>query len=64
MPEFVFVSEALEVEGPRILRREKHGQYSGPVAVGTMARSSAEDALAVFPQHLEIIVPAAVEPKG
>jgi hypothetical protein len=64
IPEFVFASEAIEVEGRRVLRGQKHGEYSLPVAVGTMAPSSAEDALAVFPQHLETIIAAGLEPKG
>jgi len=60
----VFASEAIEAEGCRVLRGRKHGKYAFPVAVGVIAPSSAEDALAVFPQHLEAIIAASAEPKG
>ena len=45
----VFVCETVEAVGCRVLRSRKHGQHSGPVAVGGIAPFSAEDAFAILP---------------
>jgi hypothetical protein len=36
-----------------VLRGGKHGKHGVPVAAGAAAPSSAQDALVVFPHHLE-----------
>ena len=64
VPQFIFVGEAIEGSRQRALRGGQHGQHGAAAAVAVRAPSSAEDAFAVLPQHLEIAHPISVELKG
>jgi hypothetical protein len=46
-----------------MLRGGKHDQHGSPIRVGA-ALFSAEDALAVLPQHLQATISTSVEPGG
>jgi hypothetical protein len=46
-----------------VLCGRKHDQNSAPVAVGAITRSSAEDAFAVLPQHLEATILVKPQPR-
>jgi hypothetical protein len=53
----VFVGEALEDVGRRLLCGGQHGQHGAAIAIGARAPSSAEHAMfAVLPQDLETVV--------
>ena len=56
----VFVSETIQAARRRVFRGGKHRENGVPVA---LAPSPAEDALAVFAQHLHATIPSA-EPRG
>ena len=59
----VFVGQASEAGGRRVLRGGQHGKHGAGVAIGAQAPYSAEDAFAVFPQDLGVIFLSA-DPKG
>ena len=60
----VFVSEAIEGGGRRVLRGGQHGQHGGRDRRRRQAPSSAEDAFAVLPQDLEATISTSAEPRG
>jgi hypothetical protein len=56
IPQSVFVREAINESGGRSLSGGKHGQHGTTIAAWS-ARCSAEDALAILPQHQKIGIP-------
>jgi hypothetical protein len=56
--------ETIEAAGRRVLRDWKHYQDRLPIAIGTGAPSSAEDAFGVLPQHLGANIAIPDEPGG
>ena len=59
----IFVREASKGRRCRMLRGGKHSQHIGPVAIGILAPRTAENAVAVFPQDLEVAIPVCAEPR-
>ena len=64
VPQFIFVSEAIERGRRRALRGGQHRQHRAAAARAVRAPSAAEDAFAVLPQDLEISNPISFELKG
>ena len=60
----VFVRQPINEAGRGMLRGREDGQHGGPLTVAAIPPSSAQDALAVLLQYLEITIPARAEPEG
>ena len=60
----VFMSEAIETGGQRVLRGGQHREHGAVLAVRAQAPSSAEDAFPVLPQDLEVVVSLTADPKA
>ena len=63
VPQSVFVSKTIEGSTRGMLGGGQHGQHGSIIAVA-VAVSSAEDALAVFPQDLETAIPMGAKSRG
>ena len=59
----IFVGQAIEGGRCRMLRGGQHGQHGVPAAIGIQAPPTAEDAVAVLPQDLEVVVSLCAEPR-
>jgi hypothetical protein len=55
------VCETIEAARRRVFLGGKHGEHGVPVAIGGIAPSLTEDALAVLPQHLETTIRISAE---
>jgi hypothetical protein len=55
LPQVVFACEAMNTIGSRRLGGGKHGQESGPVAIGAVTPDSVEQNPVLMPQRLECI---------
>ena len=64
VPQFIFMSEAIERRRWRALRGGQHGQHRVAAAISIRAPSAAEDAFAVLPRDSKITNPISVELKG
>jgi len=56
--------ETTETAGRRVLRDRKHYQDRLPIAIGTGAPSSADEAFGILPQYLGANIANPAEPKG